>query len=94
MDDHLHSFIYTLPLDGFILQCSDAKRSFSTVRLGYGDPPNRQRPIRPRLYATLQVEQSHFQPLPACFPRHPIHPGGRIPPLGMISGPQSFRRNI
>ena len=41
--DHIHH----RPLDDFIPQCSDAKRSCSTVRLGYGDPPNRQRPGTP-----------------------------------------------
>ena len=33
-------------------------------------------------------------PSPYAFPRHPIHPGSRIPPQGVISGLQSFRRNV
>ena len=65
-------------LDDLVLQCRNAKRSCSPVRLRYLHPPGRERPVRPAVNAIVQVEQTLFQPVPVFLPRHPVHACRRI----------------
>ena len=52
-------------LDDLVLQCSDAQRSCSPVRLRYLHPPGRKRPVPSAMNPVMQVEQSLFQPVVA-----------------------------
>ena len=65
-------------LDDLVLQCGDAERSCSAVRLGYFHPPNRRRAVRPPVQPSVQVDQSVFQPFGIHFPRHAIHASGGV----------------
>ena len=60
-------------LDDLVLQCSDAQRSCSPVRLRYLHPPGRKRPVPSAMNPVMQVEQSLFQPVAVFMPRHPVH---------------------
>ncbi len=63
-----------------VLQCGDAKRSRSAVRLGYLDPPNRRRAAPSPVQPSMQLDQAIFQPVGMHFPRHAIHAGGQVTP--------------
>ena len=51
--DNIHHHL----LDDLVFQGSNAERSRPAVRSGYFNPSRRQRPIRSRMYAAVQVEQ-------------------------------------
>ncbi len=65
-------------LDDLVLQCRDAERSCSPVRLRYLYPPGRKRPVRPAVNTVVQVEQALFQSVPVFLPCHPVHACRRI----------------
>ena len=60
-------------LDDLVFQGDNAERSCPTVRFGYCNPSRRQRPIRSRMYASVQVEQSPFQSVLVLPPHQTIH---------------------
>ena len=72
-------------LDDLVLQCGDAERSCSAVRLGYLYPSDRRCPVRPRLHATVKVEQALVQPLRIQRPCHAVH-ARRSVPLQRVEG--------
>ena len=60
-------------LDNLVFQGGNAERSRPAVRFGYFNPPRRQRPIRSRVYASVQVEQPLFQSVLVPRPHQTVH---------------------
>ena len=52
---------------------SQCRAVVSRRPVGYFNPPRRQRPIRSRMYAVVQVEQSLVQPGLVLAPYHAVH---------------------
>ena len=63
------------PLDDLVLQGGDRERALSTVRLGYVDPPARQRPIRSPLDPIVQILEIALKICLVVLPSQPIYAG-------------------
>src|SRR5205085_11688564 len=61
------------PLDDLVLQRGNRERALPSVRLGYVDPPARQRPIRSTLDPIVQVPEIALVVCLVVLPRQPIH---------------------
>ena len=81
-------------LDNLVFQSGNAERSRPAVRFGYFNPPRRQRPIRSRMYASVQVEQPLFQSVLVPRPHQTVH-ASRCGLLQIVEGaPQRIRGDV
>ena len=88
--DNIHHHL----LDDLVFDGGNAERSRPAVRFGYFDPSRRQRPIRSRMYAAVQVEQTLVHSVLVLRPHQTIH-ASRCRPLQVVErAPQRVRRDV
>ncbi len=89
--DHVHNRL----LDNLVLQSGDPERSCPAVRLGYLNPPNRQRPVRSStMQARVKVEQPLFQPCAVRAPRFAIDARCGVLLKSEVGRPKRLRRDV
>jgi hypothetical protein len=66
------------PLDNLVLQRGDRERALPSIRLGYVDPPARQRPIRSPMNSVVQIRELALEVRVVVLPRQPIHAGRSV----------------